>query len=78
MGSSVEGHVESSVNVRRRTRDDVGESPDWDMEVAKLKQLDGAEEMRWVGRGTTMLEVGERWVQDDEDVGPAEVLWEMN
>lgn len=62
MGSSVEGHAESSVNVRHRMRDDVGESPDWDVQVAKVReaQLDGAEGMPWAGRGTARLEVGEK------------------
>jgi len=62
MGSSVEGHEESSVNVRHRMRDDVGESPDWDVQVAKVRQaqLDSAEGMPWVGQRTVRLEVGEK------------------
>lgn len=62
MGSSVEGHAESSVSVRHRMRDDVEESPDWDGKVAKVRQarLDGAGGMPWVERGTARLEVGEK------------------
>lgn len=50
------------MNVRHRMRDDVGESPDWDVQVAKVRQaqLDSAEGMPWVGQRTVRLEVGEK------------------